>query len=406
MGVKLIMYIDIDAFFASIEQITNPALRGKPVMVGGFPHERGVVACPSYEARARGVRTAMTLSNAYRLIPDGIFLKGDYENYQTFSDRFKAVLLRHLPQVEMISQDEAVVDLTGCAGDFEQGTQLVVKIKRVLKDELRLSTSAGLAQNRFLAKTASEYQKPDGLTVVSAGEEWQFLAKLSISNVPGIGYKSKKILNDMGIKTIGQLAEIPQSYLTHLFGQRGFKMAEFLVNRDPRLLEPLKPIRRISRETGFFGDETDLKFIHATLYYLLERGCIKLRQLGKKCNNIAVKIRYTGEKPIIKGRQIPYYHNSEESLFPYVLEQFKRVHTRRLAINLVGITLSNLKTAPRQEELFSGKSTKQDDLIEAVDKLRSTYGYHSLYFGRTLSLKQKYRRLETGYELRTPSLSQ
>jgi DNA polymerase-4 len=404
--VKLILYIDIDAFFAAIEQVTNPRLKGKPVMVGGFPWERGVVACPSYEARAAGVRTAMTLSEAHRLLPDGIFLKGNHENYKTFSDRFEAILLEFSPLVEMISQDEAVVDLSGSARDFMHGETLVRRIKQKIRDELGLSTSAGLAQNRFLAKTASEYRKPDGLTVIPAGGEWDFLSRLPISNVPGIGYKSRHILNDMGIKTIGQLREIPQSYLQKLFGQRGFKMTEFLLNRDPRILEPVHTIKRISRETGFFGDETDMEFIHATLYYLLERACIKLRELGKKCNKLSLKIRYTGEKPISSGKTIPHYFNGEENLMPYARGLFERIHTRRLAINLIGVTLSGLMDAPCQEELFPGPLHKKDNLVHAIDKLRSSFGYHSLYFGKTLSLKENYKKLRTGYELRTPSLSQ
>jgi DNA polymerase-4 len=403
---KIILYIDVDAFFASVEQAVNPRLRGKPVMVGGFPHERGVVACPSYEARAQGVYTAMTLSEAHRRIPDGIFLKGDYDNYKTFSDHFHDILYEFSPLVEMISQDEAVVDLTGCAKDFHEATIKVKKLKQKIRESLFLSTSAGIAQNRFLAKTASEYKKPDGLTVVPAGKEWEFLDQLSIFNVPGIGRKSQKILNDMGIKTIGELKKIPQSYLTQLFGQRGFKMAEFLLNRDPRLLEPLKEVKRISRETGFFGDETDMEFIMAALYYLLERACIKLRAIGKKCNKIGLKLRYTGESPIIINRTIPFYFNSEENLLPYVRKLLERIHTRRLAVNLVGVTLSGLKDAARQEELFGGPLQKNENLIHAIDKLRSSFGYHSLYFGKTLSLSENYKKLRTGYELRTPSLSQ
>ena len=403
---KIILYIDVDAFFASVEQAVNPKLVGKPVMVGGFPDERGVVACPSYEARAAGVYTAMTLSEAYRLLPHGIFLKGNHENYKTFSDRFNDILRQYSPLVEMISQDEAVVDLTASVRDFEHAVGMVREIKQQIRTELSLSTSAGLAQNRFLAKTASEYKKPDGLTAIAPDREWEFLEQLSISNVPGIGHKSRRILNDMGIKLIGQLRRIPQDYLTRLFGQRGFKMAEFLVNRDPRLLEPTHAIKRISRETGFFGDETDLKFIQATLYYLLERACIKLRETGMKCNKLSVKLRYTGEKPIVSGKTLPFHYNSEENLIGYALQILKRIHTRRLAINLIGLSLSGLEDAPVQEEIFGGPSQKKDSLTGAIDKLRKSFGYHSLYFGKTLSLKENYKKLETGYELRTPSLSQ
>ena len=136
---KIILYIDVDAFFASVEQAVNPKLMGKPVMVGGFPDERGVVACPSYEARAAGVYTAMTLSEAYRRLPQGIFLKGDHENYKTFSDRFNDILMQYSPLVEMISQDEAVVDLTDSVRDFEHGIQTVREIKSQIREELSLS---------------------------------------------------------------------------------------------------------------------------------------------------------------------------------------------------------------------------------------------------------------------------
>ncbi|SYZ73889.1 putative DNA polymerase IV [Candidatus Zixiibacteriota bacterium] len=404
MGIFL--YIDIDAFFASVEQSINPSLVGRPVMVGGHKGERGVVACPSYEARARGVRTGTTLHEAARLIPDGIFLRGDYNRYQHFSNRFYEILCRYTPELDRISQDEACLNIGGALRPYGTARELAQNLQMEVRQTLALSTSIGIGPSRVAAKIASEYKKPLGLTIIDSGNVNSFFKDLAVRNIPGVGRGTEKTLHEMGIDTAGQLAAVPEEYLETIFGINGLKMAAYSRGEDGPRLRDYKVIRSVSRETGFADDITDRRMLLSHYYYLLERGTAKLRCLHKKAATIKVKFRYADFETIEGIGRIAPPSNDETTIFPTVERMFDGMFTRRRGIRLAGIALANLKNYAENESFLNDTTEKSSRLLKSLDAARGRSGFFSLMTGRTLSLSERYKKGDTGYVLRTPGLSQ
>ncbi len=400
------LYIDVDAFFASVEQAFNPALRGRPVMVGGLKHERGVVACPSYEARARGVRTGTTLYEAARLIPEGIFLKGDFNRYEDYSCRFFEILRQYSSEVVKVSQDEACLEIGGSFRCFAEASAIGGKLQREIRSRLGLSTSVGTAPGRVAAKIASEYKKPCGLTVLTPENIEGFFAQLDIRQIPGVGPVTRKILYEMGIRTAGQLAQVPPEYLETLFGLNGLKIAAYSRGEDGLPLRDYKAIRSVSRETGFAEDITDQNVLLSHFYYLLERAAAKLRHLSRRAASVEIKFRYADFKTVNGATRISPPSAAEPAIFPLVETMFRRLFTRRVGIRLVGVTLSNLKHHADNESFILDAAEKERRLLAGLDAVRHKSGFFALMTGRTWALSEHYSRGDTGYELRTPGLSQ
>ncbi|MBN2226363.1 MAG: DNA polymerase IV [candidate division Zixibacteria bacterium] len=400
------LYIDVDAFFASVEQSINPALVGRPVMVGGLKHERGVVACPSYEARSRGVRTGTTLHEAARLIPDGIFLRGDFNRYQDFSDRFYNILYSYTPDLVRISQDEACLHLGGIVRQFADPHTLAQHLQQQVWDELALSTSIGIAPSRIAAKIASEHRKPMGRTILTVQTLPGFMAPLPIRKIPGVGAVTEKILHEMGIYTAGQLSQVPEQYLKTVFGINGLKIAAYSRGEDGPLLRDYTVIRSVSRETGFADDITDHAILLSHFYYLLERAARKLRTLYKTAATVKIKFRYADFKTVEGATRIHPMSNDEGDIFPAVERMFTRLFTRRVGIRLVGVTLFGLHNYRDNESFLNDRIEKNRRLRRGLDYVRAREGFFSLMTGRTWALDQRYKRGDTGYELRTPGLSQ
>lgn len=404
MGIYL--YIDVDAFFTSVEQSINRSLMGRPVMVGGLKHERGVVACPSYEARARGVRTGTPLYEAARLIPDGVFLKGDFHRFQAYSDRFFEILYRYSPDLQRISQDEACLDITGAIRPFGGARQLGESLQQEIWERLALSTSIGIAPSRVASKIASEYKKPMGLTLLEPGDLHNFFARLPVRKIPGVGLTTEKILHEMGIRTAGQLAAIPEQYLKTVFGINGLKIAAYGRGEDGIPLRDHKAIRSVSRETGFADDITDSSVLLSHFYYLLERAARKLRTLSKKSTTVRIKFRYADFQTIEAAGRINPASNDQNSIFPVVRSMFLRTFTRRQGIRLVGVTLAGLKNYIDNQTFLDDRIEKGRRLLQGLDYARQKAGFFAVTTGRTFSLSSRYKRGDTGYELRTPGLSQ
>lgn len=401
----IFLYIDVDAFLASVEQSINRQLKGRPVMVGGSKRERGIVYCPSYEARARGIRMGTSLYEAARTVPDGIFLKGDSLVYEQFSQKFIAILERYTPRLEKISPDEACLDISGLERTFKSPLALAEEIKNSVREELSLSTSVGIGSSRVVAKIASEIIKPDNLTIVTPGEEKGFLAPLPIEKIPGIGRINKRLLNEMGIKTIGQLQEIPEDYLVTIFGRNGRKFAAYAIGRDGPLIRDFKAIRSVNRETGLARDLTDPKLLLGHFYYLLERGCRRLRHLGKKTARLTIKFRYCDFEQI-EGHASIGATWDEAILYRRAEMMFKTLHRKRKGIRFVGITLSNLKNSLPCRSFILDRTEKNERLLTCLDEIRSRHGFLAVATGKTLALGKHYKKRVTGYELRTPGLSQ
>jgi DNA polymerase-4 len=315
MSQRTVMHIDLDAFFVSVEQVSNPELRGKPVVVGGKPDHRGVVATASYEARAFGLHSGMPLATAVRLCPQAIFIQGNYHRYAEVSKKFMAILADFSPFLEPMGLDEAYMDATGFESLHGSIRQMARKIKQRIKDELEIVASIGIATCKVVAKVTSDESKPDGLIEVPLGGEAAFLAPLDIRKLPGVGKKTEQVLMGLGIRTIGQLARTPLPALKSRFGMFGEWLHRHANGIDNSPVTPPEEAKSISRETTFEKDTHDIVFLSGTLHYLAERVGADLRELGKQAKCVAIKMRYADFTTITRQRTLPQPTDLDQMIF-------------------------------------------------------------------------------------------
>ncbi len=403
---RTIVHIDLDAFFVSVERALNPELQGKPVVVGGRPDRRGVVASASYEARAFGLHAGMPLTTAYRLCPQATFIEGGFPKYRDASQRFMAILADFSPYLEPVSLDEAYLDATGFESIYGSIYQMAVAIKQRIKDELGLCASVGIASCKVAAKVASELSKPDGLLEVAAGEERSFLAPLPIAKLPGIGKKTERILNGLGINTIGELSIMPLNTLKSHFGASGELLHRFANGIDDRKVEPPSAAKSISRETTFGKDILSHSLLQATLRYLSERVGSDLRQRGKQARCVTLKVRYSDFTTITRSHSLSQASDSDQTLFDTGVELLKKaLYQEKQPVRLIGIGVSNLTEPGRQLEMLDSSAQRLEQLNRAIDRIRKKYGFTAIQTGRTLLLKDIFPDDKDGYTLQTPSLS-
>jgi DNA polymerase-4 len=400
------MHVDLDAFFVSVEQALNPELRGKPVVVGGRPGGRGVVAAASYEARAFGLHSAMPLKTASRLCPQAIFIEGSFPKYRDASQRFMAILADFSPFLESVGLDEAYLDVTGFESIYGSVRQMAIAIKQRIKDELGLCASVGIASCKVVAKVASELSKPDGLLEVAGGEERSFLAPLPVAKLPGVGKKTERILRDLGINTIGELSAMPLDVLKSHFGASGEVLHRFANGIDDRKVEPPSTARSISRETTFDKDTKDRSLLKATLRYLSERVGADLRRQGKQARCITLKLRYADFATITRSHTLPQTIDSDQTIFDTGAKLLNReLSPEKQPVRLIGVGVSNLIESGRQLDMLDSSTQRLEQLDKAIDRIRSKYGFTAIQTGRTLLLKDLFPETEKGYTLHTPSLS-
>ena len=403
---RTIMHIDLDAFFVSVEQALNPELQGKPVVVGGKPDRRGVVASASYEARAFGLHAGMPLATACRLCPQAIFIEGSFPKYRDASHRFMAILADFSPFLEPVGLDEAYLDVTGFESIYGSIHQVAIAIKQRIKDELRLCASVGIASSKVVAKVASELSKPDGLLVVEAGKERYFLAPLPITKLPGIGKKTGQILKGLGIHAIGELSITPLSVLKSHFGVYGELLYRYANGIDDREVEAPGEAKSISRETTFGKDTKDGSLLKATLRYLSERVGTELRQRGKQAKCVTLKLRYADFTTITRRHTLRQSDNSDQTIFDSGLQLLKITLTaEKQPVRLIGIGVSNLVESGRQLDMLDASTRRREQLDRAIDRIRQKYGFTAIQTGRTLRLKDIFPENEGGYTLHAPSLS-
>jgi DNA polymerase-4 len=378
-----ILHVDLDAFFAAVEQRDRPELRGKPVIVGGgSPRDRGVVSAASYEARRYGVHSAMPLRTAGRLCPDGIFLPVDGRKYQAVSREVMAILRRFTPLVEPISIDEAFLDVTGSQALFGDGESIARQIKGTIRDEQGLTASVGVASTKLVAKVASDLRKPDGLVVVPPGEEAAFLAPLPISRLWGVGGPTASALRDYGVATIGDLAALPREVLERRFGKFGSALAERARGVDPDVVHDPVDAKSVGHEHTFDVDTSDREVIERTLLAMAEGVSSRLRASGVKASTIAVKIRDSSFRTITRQRTLPEPTDLTEPIWKAAVE-LARPEVRGLRIRLVGVTASNLGT-PDQLSLFERVDGRRRRVVEAVDEVRRRFGERSVTRARLI----------------------
>jgi DNA polymerase-4 len=402
---RRILHIDLDAFFVSVEQALAPELVGKPVVVGGRPDRRGVVASASYDARVFGIRAGMPLAQAYRLCPQAIFLQGSFSAYRDASEKYMAILADFSPCMEPAGLDEAYLDITGCEL-FGTPCQLASSIKQRVKKELKLIASVGIAGCKVVAKIASDSGKPDGLVEVTAGQEKDFLAPLPVASLPGVGEKTEQSLKAMGIKTIGQLAGLPLEVIRNRFGSFGIMIHHSANGIDYREVEARGEAKSISRETTFAEDTSDKVFLQAMLRYLSERVGAELRKETKHARTIILKLRYSDFETITRRFSSKEAIDADELIYAGAVKLLEQALSgKRNPVRLIGIGVSNLVSYGKQLNLLDSRPQRQGHLDKAIDRIRSKYGFTAIQTGRTLLLKDIFDRREGDYILETPSLS-
>ncbi len=342
MALPTILHVDLDAFFAAVEQRDRPELRGKPVIVGGgAPTARGVVSAASYEARRYGVHSAMPLRTAYALCPQGVFLPVDGRKYQRVSREVMTILRRFTPLVEPISIDEAFLDVTASRALFGDGPTIAAAIKAAIVAEVGLTASVGVATTKLVAKVASDLRKPDGLVVVPAGEEAAFLAPLPIARLWGVGEKTAAALGEFGVTTIGDLTQIPEEILARRFGKHGGSLGARARGIDPDPVGGGDPAKSIGHEHTFDVDTSDPELIERTLLAMADGVASRLRSAGFKAGTVTVKIRDSSFRTITRQRTLADPTDLAEPIWRIALE-LARPEVRGLKVRLLGVTASHL----------------------------------------------------------------
>ena len=406
MNRRCIVHIDIDAFFAAVEELLNPSLKGKPVIVGGLPHERGVASTASYEARKYGVHSGMPLRKAYELCPDGVFVRGNYQIYSAFSKKFFDVLSRYTPDVEEASLDEAYVELTRCRPLYSSFSRAAREMKHQVEKELGLTVSVGMGPSKLLAKLATNKAKPGGLVEVESGYEEEFLKDLGIESLPGVGPKAQVILRMLNIHKIGDLWGLPRATLRSLFGLNGEELYLQSRGMDSRPLMTASIPKSVSRETTFLEDLWDRRLLLAHLAYLCDRLTLPLRKGRLFAHIIEVKVRYSDFQTEARRRLLLSPLQDMGEIFRIAKELFLQLFSgSRLSLRLVGVKASDL-VRTRPLSLFEPYSERRERLGIAVDEVREKHGFGSLLTVREKMLESVYRfEKDRGFVLKTASLT-
>lgn len=403
---RYVVHIDLDAFFASVEVLLNPELKGKPVVVGGLPHERGVASTCSYEARKYGVHSGMPLRQCYQLCPQAIFVRGNYHIYQAFSEKFFRILHEYTPDVEEASLDEAYLEFTRCGHLYPSFSQVAKEIKRRVERELGLGVSVGAASNKILAKLATRKAKPGGFFELQPGEELEFLRALDISEIPGIGPKAQVMLRLLNVHKIADLWQVPPGTLRALLGVMGDELYLLSRGMDFRPLSVSEKPKSFSRETTFLEDIWDRDLLLAHLAYLCDRLAGSLRQEKYYARVVEVKVRYSDFKTMSKRRVLSLPVQETNRIYRLAEELFLELwEGSRLALRLVGVKGSELVES-RHLSLFELYPEREERLCQALDRVREKYGFNALLTVREKMLSEVYDEDRgRGFILKTASLT-
>ncbi len=383
--VASILHVDMDAFFVSVELLERPELRGKPVIVGGQPNQRGVVTAASYEARKFGVHSAMPLRTAGRLCPHAVYLESHHAKYSEWSDRVAAILAKFSPIVEMVSIDEAYLDLSGTERLHGPPLAATDKLLRTITRTTGLPCSGGLATTRLVAKVASDQAKPRGLLWVAPGSEARFLAPLSVRKIPGIGEVTERALRALCVETVEQLAAQPLEKLEKVFGQwgtalyrkaRGGDSYEFVIDAEPK---------SISHNHTFGEDTDDDTALSAMLSHLSQKACKRLREAGLATRTLTLTIRYAGFDTYTRSKTLGEPTQLDGDIFTVFQNLFRELRNHRRKIRLLGVSLGGLTHGAEQLDLLSAeRRAKLEKLTRATDSLRDRFGFGSVQFGGSL----------------------
>ncbi len=392
-----ILHVDMDAFYASVEQRDLPETRGKPVIVGAV-QGRGVVCAASYEARKFGVRSAMPISTARRLCPQGIFLPVRMKHYAEISRHIREIFLSFTPLVEPLSLDEAFLDVCGCEALFGPAPEIAQLIKKRIRTETNLVASVGVAPNKFLAKLASDHGKPDGFVVLPRDQVTGFLSPLPISRLWGVGAKSEKRLNDMGIRTIGQIAALSEMVMGDRFGEMGRHLWRLANGMDDRTVVPDREAKSVSTETTFAHDIGDRSVLRVCLLDLADHLTGRLRHEGIWARTIEVKIRSSDFHTVIRSTTLRDATNRTNVIWKAAADLFERTLTTELMpVRLLGVGATKLTREPvSQGSLFETSGQERESTLDqTVDTIRAQFGSGSIRRGSSLNRPENGGEMES-----------
>jgi DNA polymerase-4 len=377
---RTIFHVDMDAFFVSVEELFDPSLKGRAVVVGGQPNERGVVSAASYEARKFGVHSAMPLRTAAKLCPQAIFVDGHPERYRELSHRVFEVLESFTPQVEMASIDEAYLDMTGTERLHGPALRAAHTLHQKMKSETQLNCSIGIGSSRLIAKVASAQAKPNGVLWIAAGQEVPFLAPLDVAAIPGVGKVMEKHLHDLGVRKVGDLAQLEESFLAERFGKWGLALAGKAQGLDAggwfdSEVGADTDAKSISHEHTFNADTADQQQLEATLMRLSEMVGRRLREHGFHARTIQLKLRNADFHTITRAHSLSSPTQLDNEIFEEIRRLFRANWRRGELIRLLGVHVSSFETQAEQMGLLdAGRHDRWKDALSAADRLRDKYG--------------------------------
>jgi len=384
---RVVFHVDMDAFFVSVEEIFDPALKGKPVVVGGESHERGVVSAASYEARKYGVHSAMPLRTAYQRCPQAIFVPGRPERYREYSGRVFEVLGRFSPKVEMASIDEAYLDMTGSGRLLGPPLKAAHDLHEAVSAATALNCSIGVASSRLVAKVASDQAKRNGILWVQPGLEARYLAPMEVRRIPGVGKVMEQNLHAMGIRRIGDLAALEESFLEARFGKWGLALAGKAGGRDAggwfdaEIAERAEP-KSISHEHTFHEDTADPDRLEATLSHLAEKVGRRLREHRIHARTVQLKLRYTDFSTITRANSLPAPTQLDIDLIEESRRLLRANWERGRTVRLIGVHASGFTEEAGQLDLLDGgRKERWRKAHEAADKLRDRFGESAVALG-------------------------
>jgi DNA polymerase-4 len=372
----IILHLDMDAFFASVEQMDNPALRGLPVIIGDSP--RGVASTASYEARKFGVHSAMPIAQARKLCPQAVFLPGRMSRYKEVSRQIMAVMETHCPVVEQASVDEAYADISGMERISDSPESLALNLKKAIRDLTGLTCSIGIAPNKFLAKIASAWRKPDGLTIISPEAVDDFLRDLPVSKIPGVGRHTQEDLRLLQVSRIRDVTTRPRQFWIEALGKRGGILYDRAMGIDPTPVIPYMEAQSCSAENTFEEDTADRNFLEHQLLVQAERVGLELRTLDKKGATVTLKIKFQDFSVITRSKTLPRPTNSTKEIYETARKLLAAQKLSR-KIRLIGLGVSNFRAGQNMLPLVTDPDREREEqLDQTMDRIRTKFGAASI----------------------------
>ncbi len=388
---RMVIHLDMDAFYAAVEVLDAPSLRGKPVIVGGGK-ERGVVSSASYEARKYGIHSAQPTATAMRLCPHGIFLPVRMGRYREISQRIFSIFHRFSPLVEPLSLDEAFLDVTGSTRLYGPPEEIARKIKQQVETETGLTVSAGVAPSKFVAKIASDIQKPDGLTIVPQNKIRDFLNPLSIDKLWGVGRATREILHHLGVRTIGDLGRLPSELLVRKLGKHGLHLHLLAHGVDERDVDPEREVKSIGHEETYPEDIRDTELARKELLALATRVARRLRGHGFAGKTVTLKVKYHDFTRITRSVTLPRASDDGREIFQSCCVLLRKTEVGKKPVRLLGVSLSQLILPDKEEQLALFDEMQSPPmrkrLNKALDSISDRFGDEAIVPGTLLSLKK------------------